>query len=413
MIFNDGMTIWILAILLMVIVALTGWKQGAIQAAFSFVSIIVAALLAPLVGRVFHPLLPHLGVTDPITVWAVAPLLGFLFAIIPLKVLGYRVHNRAEHYYRYRAGDLRMMLWTRLNARLGICVGLLNGALYFILASFFIFNIAYWTTQTVSAAATPPLTTRLINALGKDMHATGFSQTATAVGTLPPAYYRLADFCGLLMQNPQLAGRLVDYPGLVSLWQRDDLQGVLGQLTNAPAAGATLGDVVNSDPMQGLMANKELSQLVESTITTNLNDLTMYLTTGQTAKYAGEPILGNWVFNASVTLAWLRQNEPKMAANDMVAVRSLWGQAYGQTKFLFAGDGQIFVKGFPKFVTAHQANEPPFQAGDGRGDWMREGKNYTLHITANGDEKYLSCTTDGTRMNVKDGRNLLIFDHVY
>ena len=60
------MTIWILAVLIMVSVALAGWRQGAIRAAFSFVGILVAALLAVPVGRIFQPLLPHLGAGNPV-----------------------------------------------------------------------------------------------------------------------------------------------------------------------------------------------------------------------------------------------------------------------------------------------------------------------------------------------------------
>jgi len=173
------MTIWILAILLMTAVALAGWRQGAIRAAFSFVGIVLAALLAGPLGRLVHPLLPHLGASNPVTAWALAPVFGFILGSIPLKVAGQSVHHKVEHFYKYQAGDLRLALWTRLNARLGICVGLMNGAAYFILISFFIFNLAYWTTQ-MAASPNQSLLVRLMNSLGNDLQATGFSKTASA-----------------------------------------------------------------------------------------------------------------------------------------------------------------------------------------------------------------------------------------
>ena len=132
------MTIWIFAILLMAAVALAGWRQGAIRAAFSFVGILFAALLAAPLGRLLHPLLPHLGASNPLTAWALAPVTGFIVASIPLKVAAHYVHHRVEHFYKYHAGDLRQALWERLNSRLGICIGLMNGASYFVLVSFFI-----------------------------------------------------------------------------------------------------------------------------------------------------------------------------------------------------------------------------------------------------------------------------------
>ena len=151
MIFNGGMSIWILAFLVMGATALAGWRLGAIRAAISFVGILFAALLAAPVGKLVHPLLPHLGAGNPIIAWALAPVAGFILVSIVFKVVGQPVHNKVEHFYKYKAGDLRLALWERLNSRLGICVGLLNGALYFVLISFLIFNLTYWTTQVAVA----------------------------------------------------------------------------------------------------------------------------------------------------------------------------------------------------------------------------------------------------------------------
>src|SRR5690242_6502623 len=209
----SGMTIWILAILLMASTALAGWRQGAIRASFSFVGILFATLLAGLIGRLVHPLLPHLGADNPITAWALAPIVGFIVISVAFKVAARPVHNKVEHYYKYTAGDLRLALWSRMNTRLGICVGLLNGALYFILVSFVVFNLSYWTTQ-VAAAPQQSWTIRLVNNLGKDLQSSHLDRAVCAVGTMPPMYYQLADLSGLIMQNPQTGQRLADYPGL-------------------------------------------------------------------------------------------------------------------------------------------------------------------------------------------------------
>ena len=408
MTFNGGMTIWILAILLMAAVALAGWRQGAIRAAITFFGIILAALLASLLGKLFHPLLPHLGASDPVVAWALAPVFGFILGFIPAVVAGRLVHQRVEHFYKYQAGELRQALWQRLNSRLGICVGLLNGAVYFILVSFFIFNLTYWTTQMTATAATPPALLRLVNSLVDGLQATGFSKTASAVAKLPPNYYKLADLSGLLMQNPQLGPRLAEYPGLTSLWERDDMQALVtdATLTNALAAGATLGDIINLPSVQATLQNKDLSQLIWGIVTTNLDDLTTYLQTGKSAKYDGELNLGKWEFNPPVTFAWLRQNQPKIPASEMGAIRALWLQAYGRTTVLMTGDNQLFIKNLPKF----QPGKPPFQLEDWKGDWSLDGATYTLHVSLNGADKYLSATTEGLRLSIKDGKTLLIFD---
>jgi hypothetical protein len=289
----------------------------------------------------------------------------------------------------------------------------MNGAAYFVLVSFFIFNLTYWTTQMTAKAPNQPLIVRLVNQMGLDLQSTGFAKTASAVGTLEPINYKLADLAGLLLQNPQLGPRLAEYPGLASWWQRDDMQSLVNDpvLTNAAVSGASLGDIVNAPSVQGLLADKKLSKEAWGFLTNHLDDLTNYLQTGKSPQYDGEKILGNWEFNAGVTLAWLRQDQPKMPASEMRSIRALWTQAYARTTLLLTGDNQLFIRNLPKFVPQPQQNELPFQPQNCKGDWSRDGTNYTLHFSFSGEDKFLSGTTDGLRLTLKDGRNLLIFDH--
>jgi hypothetical protein len=405
-----GMSIWILALLVMGAVTLAGWRQGGIRASIAFVGILFAWLLAGLAGKIFHPLLPHLGATNPILAWALAPLCGFILVSILFQIAAFNVHKKVDVHYKYKAGDLRLALWERLNARLGICVGLLNGATYFILICFVIFNLAYWTTQVSAATRQPSLMVRLVNQLGRDLQSTGLSRTASAVGTLSPRYYHYADLSGLLLQNPQIGPRFAAYPALTSLWERDDMQGLISDnaLTNALLNGGSLGEIINQPSVQELWKNKEQTRRITGILDTNLDDLAAYLQTGKSAKYDGEKILGRWEFNVGVSIAWFRQSQPKIQASEMRAIRAAWSQAYAQTSILVAGDNQVFIRSLPRFKAQQAAPE----INNWKGDWSVEGTNYTLHVTFNGEDKFLSATTDGLRMSVKDGRNQLIFDHV-
>jgi hypothetical protein len=410
MIFNDGMSIWILAIVVMILPALAGWRLGAIRAAISFIGILFAALLAVPVGKLIHPLLPHLGAGNPISAWALAPVVGFLIVSIVFKVVGQPVHNKVEHFYKYKAGDLRLALFERLNARLGICVGLLNGALYFVLISFIVFNLTYWTTQ-IAVAPKQPLVIRLVNQLGNDLQATHLTRTAGAVGMLPPAYYQYADLAGFLMQNPQVGPRLTEYPALTSLWEREDFQALVtdATLTNALASGTTLGELLKDPTVQAFLENKEQTKLLTGILQTNLNDLTNYLQTGKSPKYDGVKVIGRWEFNPAVTIAWMRQNNPKIPASEMRRVRAWMTQAYAQTHILVTGDNQIFIKSLPHLkVTTGQP--PTTEQNDWKGDWTANEANYDLHISFGGEEKFMTATADDLRLSVKDGKNLLVFD---
>jgi Colicin V production protein len=414
MIFNGGMSIWILAIIVLTLGALAGWRQGGIRASIAFAGIFFAWLLAVPCGKIFHPLLPWFGIANPIWLWVLSPVCGFLFVSFIFGVIGFNVGRKVDVHYRHQVSELRLALYERLNTRLGICVGLLNGALYLVFVSFFIFNFAYWTTQVSVNAAEPPFFTRLANNLGTEMVATGWSRAAAAVGTVRAENDQLADFAGFLMQNKEADARLATYPGLTSLWERDDMQPFLmdATLTNAPAAATSIGEILNDGTVQDFLKNKEMRERLRGWFETNGDDLMTYLQTGKT-KFDSEKIIGQWQFNPGVTLAWFRQNQPQLTPKEMAAVRGMWSAAYAQTTVLTTGDNQVFVKNFPRFQPKPQQGQPPFTLETWKGDWSRDGDACTLHLTLNSDEKFLTATTaDGLRLSIKDGRNLLFFDRV-
>ena len=303
MIFTVGMTIWILALLLLAAAIALGHKLGAINAAFTFVGILLGTLLSGLAGKIFKPLLPHIGVQNPTAIWMLAPILGFFLVLILVRMGGFAVHRKVEVYYKYKAGDLRLALWERLNARLGACLGALNGTAYIVLVSFVIFNFSYWSAQ-VAPSDGESRATKLMNRLGHDLQSTGMAKPARALVTLPDSFYQMADLAGLIAQNPQLTDRLAGYPAFISLVERDDLRQLTEspEFTNAWKSGAPMGQLLNDPQAKAFLLNKELTEIVWTTAETNRVDLTNYLFTSKSA-YDAETILGRWDFNVSTTAA--------------------------------------------------------------------------------------------------------------
>jgi Colicin V production protein len=421
MIFNGGMSIWILAFLVIGAATLAGWRQGAIRAAFAFVGILFAWLLAVPVGKLVHPILPHIGASNPVFAWALAPIVGFLIVSIVFAVAAQPVHKKVEHFYKYTAGDLRLALWERLNTRLGICVGVLNGALYFVLITFLVFNLGYWTTQFNGSKIQQPATIRLSSQLWKDLDNSGISRTACAVGTLQTNFYQLADLTGLIIQqkDTNFVDRLIEYPAFTSLWERDDFQPLKSDptVTNALTSGVSLGELLSDPEVLNFLRNKEQRDLVVGILLTNMNDpkygndLTNYLLTGKSAKYDGQKIIGHWEFNPAVTIAWLRQGRPKMPASEMRVIRAMWSEAYSNTLILATGDNQLFVKNLPRFEKQPQPGQPFFHPESWKGDWATNANNgYDLHIALNGEDKFMSGTAEDLRLTIKDGKSLMIFD---
>jgi hypothetical protein len=400
------MFIWILAVVLFGSCIALGHKLGAINAAFTFVGIVFAGLLAPPLGGLLKHLLAHVGIQNETMAWAIAPIVTFFIILIVFKATGFFVHRKVEVYYKYKAGDLRLALWERLNARLGACIGTLNGTAYLVLASFVIFNFSYWTAQ-VMASDNETRTTKFINHLGDDLQSTWLDKAGHSLAAMPENFYKVADLAGLIAQNPQLSDRLGNYPAFISLVERDDIQQLVKNSDFAAAwnAHAPMGQILNDPQFKTLLQNQDLINVVWGTVLTNLDDLTAYLKTGKSAKYDGEPILGRWDFDVGVSVAMLRQARPNIPSNEMRAIRAMWTQGFADTTFVAAGDGQAFLKSLPNFK-----KQPPVPE-TWKGTWTASGTNYNLSLDCNGENKSMTAEIGGGRLTLKeDDKNILIFD---
>ena len=403
-----GVMIWILVLLLLAAGVGLGLRLGAIAAAFSFVGIVLATLFARLVGGMVHPLLPHLGVSDPILLWAIPSVVGCLIVYVLIMAAGIEVNRRVGVFYKYKAGDLRLALWERLNLRVGACLGVLTGAGWLVLVSFFIYNIGYWTTQ-VAGSEDEPTTIRLVNNLSNGLQSTGLDKAARAVGSIPDWFYKTADFIGLLRQNPRLMARLNDYPAFISLDERPEIQQLAQDsgLVQSWNSGAPIGTIRNDSQVQSIVNNTNLVATIWSTVQNNMADMTNYLITGKSPKYDSEKIIGRWDFDVVPALGALLEAQPKIKPNDLKAIRALWTQAFASTTFVAGSDGQAFLKGVPDFKTT------PVQTNTWTGQWTDDGANYDLTLSANNKTIVATAKTDGLRLTIKGAGNTYVFERGY
>src|SRR5271157_5458382 len=124
------MTIWLLGLVLLASLAGLGYRQGVVRVAFSLLGIVLGALLAWPLGGLVKPLLTGVGFKNPVLIWVLGPFVVFVVFSAIFKAAALPVHQKVEVYFKYQAGDLRLALWNRLRQRLGLCLGLCNGAAY-------------------------------------------------------------------------------------------------------------------------------------------------------------------------------------------------------------------------------------------------------------------------------------------
>lgn len=369
------MTIWLLALLLLACLAAVGHQQGAIRVGISFLGILLAALLAGPLARLVKPLLVALGVANPVLLWVLAPIIVFIIVLSVVKVAAVAVHKKVDIYYKYKAGELRLALWERMNAWLGACLGLLNALAYLVLISWVAFSFSYWTTQMASSDLDPKLV-RLLNRIGRDLQSTGMAKVARAIDPLPPVFYQAADLAGLLYQNPLKEARLSRYPAFLPLAERPEFQ-TLAQdkgFSELRLRRAPIREVLDNPNISAMVNNPDELRLIWSVVTPDIEDLENFLETGTSKKYS-EKILGRWVFDVNAAMVAYRKVKPNLPSSEMVKFRRSMTGMYSKMMLVAMPDGSLAVKNMPQPKTTGGAEMQNLQ-----GNWKSVGSEYEITL---------------------------------
>jgi uncharacterized membrane protein required for colicin V production len=406
------MTIWILTVILLASLAGLGYRQGAIRVTCSLVGIIVAALVAVPLSPLIRPLFPILGTKHPLLVWVLPVFVVFVIVNSLFKVGAMALHRKADVHYKYKAGDLRLSLWERLNARLGFCLGLLNGAVYLVLLSFVIFTFGYWTVQLASSDD-DPWTLRMFNRLARDLQSTGLARVAKAIDRMPESYYLAADVAGRVYHNPLVEGRLARYPGLIALGERSEFQQLGKDLsfTELRQRRASFNEVLNHSQAHAMWQNPDMLRLIWSTVQPDLKDLYDYLKTGKSETYSREKLLGFWSFDFNGAFAAYRKANPKISALQLRGVRQWMSGLFLNTTLVVGTDGFVVVKSLPR-IKPPKPGEPP-QAPEAQtltGKWRATGGGYVLTFEDHGEKLELEAEVDGDRLTITGESLPLVFD---
>src|SRR5262245_55694935 len=129
------MTVWLLALVILVCTGIVGYYQGALRAAFSFVGLIVASLFATPLGAILKSILVVLGLKNPLSTAFAGPVIAFILILTVFKVAALAVHKKVEAWYKYRANDTQRLLFERMNTRVGAPMALANGLVYLLAIS--------------------------------------------------------------------------------------------------------------------------------------------------------------------------------------------------------------------------------------------------------------------------------------
>ena len=400
------MTIWLLAVLLLASLAGLGFRQGAIRVGFSFCGILVGALLAVPLGRLLGKLLGVLGVKNPLLIWVLGPLLVFVLISIVFKVCAAAAHHKVDVHYKYHAGDLRLILWERLNRRVGLCLGLLNGAAYLVLLAFVLYFSSYVTVQFASSDADPRWM-RLLDTLGRDLHSTGFVKVGRAIDRVPQVDYDMADFGALIYRNPLAEARIRNYPAFLNLSETPEFQAVGSDkdFTESWQRQDPIMTVLNQPSMLAVRNNTDLLKSIWQTVEPDLADLRNYLQTDHSGKYDPIKILGRWQFDIVGAMGAVRRAKPNMPASQMQRIRKDMETAFSKTSLVAKPDNQVVLKNVPSLKAVPGAASTTGSQTI-QGQWQdANGGKYQLSL--GGME--LAATVEGDRLSIKTDALDLVF----
>ena len=285
-----------------------------------------------------------------------------------------------------------------MNSRLGLCLGLVNGAAYLVLITFVIYVSSYWTVQVASGDGDPRWL-KILNQLGRDLQSTGMARVARAIDRMPEDYYKAADLVGVVYHTPQLESRLNQYPPFLALVEQPDFQGILNdkEFTRLWQGQPPIADLMQSPSIAALLKNFDELKMVWGVVEPDLDDLASFINQGVSPKYDPVKILGRWDFAVNPTIGLLRKSRPNIPSSEMARVRKWIAAQFATTSLVAMTDHQMVLKNLPQLKTA-----PGAAASTGletvSGQWSEADGKYMLSYSSGGKQEEAAAEIEGDRL---------------
>ena len=366
--------LWIIALLCLGIVGAIGYYQGPIRVAASLLGLVFGSLLAVPLSPLTKKLLPILGLQHPGWELFVPALIAFLIILLAFKILGHVLHRKMSIFYKYKKDDKAYYRWSRMYSRVGLCLGLLNGAVYFLLLMLPVYIAGYFTTE-VAQGAQDPSSVQNITKLREEMHSMKLDHVLAGYDPTPKQTYEAADIVGLVIHNPLLESRLAHYPPFLTLGERAEFK-ELGndvQLQQMIQSQASIGDILKNAKVQALVTNTAITQEITQLVSSDLDDLSEYLKTGHSAKYDPQSILGLWKIDRDATFAQEKRKLQNPTPLNINKLRNSLMPVMAGLNITVTTDHNFIIK---------KDTGNGLQA-IGTGTWKKEGDSYTINLPGN------------------------------
>jgi hypothetical protein len=335
------MLIWLIVLGLLAVLAVSGYYKGAIRSMVSLVGLFIALMATMPLAPLLRPLLPKVGLLHPIWPYIVPPLTVFLLIVIIFAGIGFAVHHTLALKIKYSGDDFHWLRWQRMNQRLGIPIALLAGIIYSVLICKYIYVYGYPAVQIVSDDS--PAVIRFLAKARQDLKESGLDRAMASMDPMPERFYQTVDLIGLVYHNYALQDRLMTYPAMLSLSQRQEFQDIN---TDVDLVGMmqTKAQFVNIASHPKILAVVNSTEIMQELGQLDLRDLMQYLRSAKSAKYDEERLLGKWQLAPSATLSFARKRNAEMSAGEMKNLKTLIGMFLSKVTFMATPDNKVIAK---------------------------------------------------------------------
>lgn len=395
------MLIWIIALFLFIALGVMGYYVGALRGAFTFAGLLVAALLAIPLGGVFNWVVGIFGLEHPVPLAFIGPVGAWVVILICFKAGGMAVHKQVDTYYKYKASDTVRLLFERMNARVGIAVGLLNGFVYLVVVAALIYVFGYFAIQ-VRTSERDSFAIRTLARLAQDMKETQIDQAVAAFIPKADLYYTSTDVLALIFKNHLLQNRLATYPPFLPLSERGDYKQIAArtEFQDFWIKGPTIQEFRSHDAIRQLVESKEQYENTMALLGGDPTDLKEYLETGKSKKYDDEAILGRWDFDGPASFALMRKRKPNMTLQEQRRVRAVLATVFRDSQLVAQVDKKLIFK-LPAAPTTKSLS----------GEWETSPSGgYTLSLTQDGNDVKVDVLVEGRRMTFTKDGYALVYD---
>jgi hypothetical protein len=384
--------VWLIAIVCLGLVGVSGYYSGPIRAGFSFIGLLFGMMLAGPLSPLTKHLLPLLGFDHPLWQLFVPQALAFVIVVVIFIMVGFAVHRKLVVHFKYKVDDKRVIKWERLYARLGFCIGMLDGAFYFFLIMIPIYVGGYFTAEAPTDGNNPA-GAQFLTRTREELHNDKLDRVLAAYDPTPPAIYQASDILDLVMHNPLLKSRISHYPPFLTLGQRPQFQALANdsQLLEMMDRQASISEILKYPPIQAIVTNATVTGEIYGVLGNDLNDLQEYLNTGKSPKYDDETILGIWKIDPQATYARERKRHPGIGLRNTAKLRLEMRPVVSGLSLTATTDDKIILK--------REATGSPSPPVVSAGTWKKDG-TYTVTLPGSQPET--------TEIEIDEGDTLLL-----